>query len=104
MDKAIRIGGVVLVALVLLTGCKSSIGAKTVVRDQFDYAEALRDAAREKMLLNMVGLRCSEAPQFLRVTSVINQFSVEGDVALPSPPYDGAAAIGSPVMTVGAGG
>ena len=85
------------VVLVMLTGCKSSIGPKTVVRDQFDYAEALRDAAKEQMLLNMVGLRYSEAPQFLKVTSVINQYSLEGDVTLLSPPYDSAAAIGSPV-------
>ena len=97
MDKAIRVGGVVLVAFVLLTGCKHSIGPKTVQRDQFDYAEALRDAAKEQMLLNMVGLRYSEAPQFLKVTSVINQYSIEGNVALLSPPYDSAAAIGSPV-------
>ncbi len=58
---------------------------------------ALRDGAKEQMLLNMVGLRYSEAPQFLKVTSVINQYSIEGSVALLSPPYDGAAAIGSPV-------
>jgi hypothetical protein len=87
--------------VVMLTGCSSSIGAKTVVRDQFDYAEALRDAAKEQMLLNMVGLRYAESPQFLQVTSVINQYSVEGDVALLSPPYDGAAAIGSPAGVSG---
>jgi hypothetical protein len=101
MRTSIRGGAWLLVVLVMMTGCKSSVGAKTVVRDQFDYAEALRDAAKEQMLLNMVGLRYSEAPQFLKVTSVINQYSVEGSVALLSPPYDGAAAIGSPVGVSG---
>ena len=90
-------GIVLLMVFALVWGCKSSIGAKTVVRDQFDYAEALRDAAKEQMLLNMVGLRYAEAPQFLKVTSVINQYSLEGDVRLLSPPYDASAAVGSPV-------
>ena len=88
---------VLLAVLAMVTGCRHSIGPKTVQRDQFDYAQALRDAGKEQMLLNMVGLRYSEAPMFLRVTSVINQYSLEGSVNLLSPPYDGAAAIGSPV-------
>ncbi len=88
---------VLLIGLVVVAGCKHSIGPKTVIRDQFDYAEALRDAAKEQMLLNMVGLRYAEAPMFLKVTSVINQYSLEGDVNVLSPPYNGAAAIGSPV-------
>jgi len=90
-------GIVLLMVFALVWGCKSSIGAKTVVRDQFDYAEALRDAAKEQMLLNMVGLRYAEAPQFLKITSVINQYSLEGSVSLLSPPYDASAAVGSPV-------
>jgi len=88
---------VLLAVLAMVTGCRHSIGPKTVQRDQFDYAQALRDAGKEQMLLNMVGLRYSEAPMFLKVTSVINQYSLEGSVNLLSPPYDGAAAIGSPV-------
>jgi hypothetical protein len=101
MRALIRGVALLLVVLVMLTGCKSSIGAKTVVRDQFDYAEALRDAAKEQMLLNMVGLRYAESPQFLKVTSVINQYSLEGDVRLLSPPYDASAAVGSPVGVSG---
>jgi len=88
---------VLLAAFALVAGCKHSIGPKTVQRDQFDYAQALRDAGKEQMLLNMVGLRYSEAPMFLKVTSVINQYSLEGTVNVLSPPYDRAAAIGSPV-------
>jgi hypothetical protein len=97
MGKAFRVGGVVLVGLLMVTGCTHSIGPKTVARDQFDYAQALRDAGKEQMLLNMVGLRYSEAPMFLKVTSVINQYSLEGNINVLSPPYNDAAAIGSPV-------
>jgi len=74
-----------LVVLLVAVGCKSSIGVKTVPRDQFDYAEVLRDAWKEQMLLNLVGLRYAEAPMFLKVTSVINQYSFEGAVAAAAP-------------------
>jgi len=84
-------------ALLVSIGCKSSIGPKTVPRDQFDYAEALRDAWKEQMLLNMVGLRYAEAPTFLKVTSVINQYSLEGSVSVAAPPYSLQAAAAPPL-------
>jgi len=92
-----RLLGLLVVLLVVSVGCKSSIGAKTVARDQFDYAEALRDAWKEQMLLNMVGLRYAEAPMFLKVTSVINQYSLEGSVSAAAPPYELQAAAAPPL-------
>jgi len=89
--------GLLLIALLVTVGCKSSIGAKTVSGDQFDYAEALRDAWKEQMLLNMVGLRYAEAPMFLKVTSVINQYSIEGSISASAPPYDLQAAAAPPL-------
>jgi hypothetical protein len=89
--------GYLLVIFLVTVGCKSSIGAKTVPRDQFNYAEALRDAWKEQMLLNMVGLRYAEAPMFLKVTSVINQYSLEGTVTASAPPYDLQAAAAPPL-------
>jgi hypothetical protein len=93
--------GFLLIALLVTVGCKSSIGAKTVARDQFDYAEALRDAWKEQMLLNMVGLRYAEAPMFLKVTSVINQYSLEGSVSAAAPPYELQAAAAPPLGVAG---
>ena len=93
--------GILLIVLLVVVGCKSSIGAKTVSRDQFDYAEALRDAWKEQMLLNMVGLRYAEAPMFLKVTSVINQYSLEGTVRVASPPYELQAAAAPPLGFAG---
>ena len=89
--------GLLIIVLLVTVGCKSSIGAKTVSGDQFNYAEALRDAWKEQMLLNMVGLRYAEAPMFLKVTSVINQYSLEGSVSAAAPPYDLQAAAAPPL-------
>jgi hypothetical protein len=93
--------GLLLIVLLVTVGCKSSIGAKTVTGDQFNYAEALRDAWKEQMLLNMVGLRYAEAPMFLKVTSVINQYSLEGSVSAAAPPYDLQAAAAPPLGIAG---
>ena len=89
--------GLLIIVLLVAVGCKSSIGAKTITGDQFNYAEALRDAWKEQMLLNMVGLRYAEAPMFLKVTSVINQYSIEGSVSAAAPPYDLQAAAAPPL-------
>ena len=84
------------VGFLLVAGC-SSMGSKTIPVDQFNYAEALRDSWKEQMLLNMVGLRYAEAPLFLKVTSVINQYSLEGRVSVAAPPYKEQAAALPPV-------
>ncbi len=94
--KTCRLGLLIIVLLVAV-GCKSSIGAKTVTGDQFNYAEALRDAWKEQMLLNMVGLRYAEAPMFLKVTSVINQYSLDGSITAAAPPYQLQAAAAPPL-------
>ena len=90
-----------LIVLLVAVGCKSSIGAKTITGDQFNYAEALRDAWKEQMLLNMVGLRYAEAPMFLKVTSVINQYSIEGSITAAAPPYELQAAAAPPLGIAG---
>ena len=55
-------------------GC-ASVGPRTVSRDQFDYNGAIADATQEQLLLNLVRLRYAESPMFLRVSSVISQYS-----------------------------
>lgn len=62
---------------VFLSGC-ISLGPRTIPRDRFDYVQALRQSWKEEMLLNIVGLRYVELPVFLQVTSVINQYRLEG--------------------------
>ena len=65
--------------LLYLTGC-ASIGPGTVPRDRFDYITAISDSWKSQMLFNLVKLRYGDAPVFLDVASVINQYLVEGTV------------------------
>ena len=94
-----RVGPTAAIAL-LAVGC-SSIGPETIPRDRFDYVEAIRDSGKEQMLLNMVGLRYAEAPLFLRVTSVISQYSIDGRVSAAAPPYQPQAAAAPPLGVSG---
>jgi hypothetical protein len=63
------------------TGC-TGIGPHTIARDRFDYTTAISDSWKSQMLVNMVKMRYGDAPTFLDVASVINQYSVESQVDL----------------------
>jgi hypothetical protein len=62
-------------------GC-AGVGPHTVARDRFDYTTAISDSWKSQMLVNMVKMRYGDAPTFLDVASVINQYSVESQVDL----------------------
>src|SRR5687768_3753925 len=66
--------------LVLLFGGCASIGPGTVKRDRFDYISAISESWKSQMLLNLVKLRFGDAPVFLDVASVINQYGIEGSI------------------------
>jgi hypothetical protein len=70
------------VGLGLLISSCTSVGPNTISRDQFDYGAAIRNSSKEQLLSNMVGLRYIDAPVFVDVASVINQYSLEGTVEL----------------------
>ncbi|RNC68246.1 MAG: hypothetical protein ED859_10915 [Desulfuromonadales bacterium] len=65
--------------LLLLSGC-ASIGPSTVARDRFDYTTSVADSWKRQMLLNIVKIRYGDAPIFLDVASIINQYSLEGEL------------------------
>jgi len=77
-----RVQHLVAVLMLILAASCASVGPKTIPRDQFDYGQAIANAWKEQLLLNVVGLRYVEAPVFVNVSSVINQYSLEGEVAL----------------------
>jgi len=62
-----------------LAGC-SAIGPGTIARDRFDYTETVADSWKRQMLLNIVKIRYGDAPIFLDVASIINQYSLEGEL------------------------
>lgn len=59
-----------------LSGC--SVGPPTMERDRLDYQTALAESWKRQILLNLVRIRYADAPVFLEVTSIINQYSTEG--------------------------
>jgi hypothetical protein len=89
--------------LALLVGGCASIGPETVPRDRFDYGAAIAGSAKEQLLYNIVGLRYLEAPTFVNVASVINQYSLEGEVALSGGLNTGLAG-GADTLSVGGKG
>jgi hypothetical protein len=66
------------VLLVLMTvaacGC-ASVGPGTVPQDQFNYNAAIARSSQQQLLVNLVRLRYNETPVFLKVSSVISQYS-----------------------------
>ena len=66
-------------ALLLLAGC-ASIGPSTVQRDRVGYVAAISDSWKQQMLLNLLKVRYGDAPVFLDVTSIINAYSLDGEL------------------------
>jgi hypothetical protein len=66
---------------VLLNGC-ISFGPNTVQNDRMGYVTAISDSLKTQMLLNLVKLRYGDMPIFMDVSSVINQYGLEGQVSL----------------------
>ncbi|NLC70580.1 MAG: hypothetical protein GX751_04380 [Desulfuromonadaceae bacterium] len=61
------------------TGC-APLGPPTIARDRFDYTTAIADSWKRQMLLNIVKIRYGDAPIFLDVVSIINQYSLETEL------------------------
>lgn len=64
-----------------IAGC-AGIGPPTVARDRFDYVSAISESWKQQTLLNLLKTRYADAPVFMDVTSVINQYAIEGEVQL----------------------
>jgi hypothetical protein len=77
--KRTALAGFTLV-LVVLNACKT-VGPPGVVLDRFDYAEAISRSWKENMLLNLVKLRYADAPVFLDVSSIVSQYSIQGQLS-----------------------
>lgn len=72
---------VMILATVYLAGC-TGIGPQTIDRDRFDYVSAISDSWKRQTLLNLLKTRYLDAPVFMDVASVINQYALEQEVGL----------------------
>lgn len=66
----------------LVTGCATSMGPPTIARDRFDYVNSVSKSWKRQMLLNLLKIRYVDAPVFMDISSVINSYSLEGDIDL----------------------
>lgn len=71
----------ILLCLLFLSAC-TTVGPKTLARDQFDYVTAMSTASQEQLLRNIIKLRYLESPVFVKVSSVISQYTLESQVSL----------------------
>lgn len=55
-------------------------GPRTIQRDRMDYGLAIHNSIKQQLLGNIVRLRYMEAPVFVDVSSVINQYALSGNV------------------------
>ena len=58
----------------------TSYGPQTIERDRMGYGMSIRASIKEQLLTNIVGLRYMEAPVFVDVSSIINQYALSGQV------------------------
>lgn len=65
-----------------LISCKS-VGPKYIPADQFNFNTSISEASNEQLLMNLIRLRYSEPPVFLKVSSVINQYTRAGGGGRP---------------------
>ncbi len=77
MRKAI--GLTFIIYIFFISGC-TGIGPQTVARDRFDYVTSISESWKRQTLLNLLKTRYVDAPVYMDVTSVINQYAVEGQL------------------------
>jgi hypothetical protein len=68
-----------IVGLVTLTGC-GVLGPASVVRDRFNYNNAIGESWKNQLLQNVVKIRYADMPVFLDVSSVVSQYELKGGV------------------------
>ena len=81
MGWAMRAFFATLIFCLIFVGC-AGIGPPTVDRDRFDYVSAISESWKRQTLLNLVKTRYLDAPVFMDVSSVINQYALEGEIEL----------------------
>jgi len=68
--------------MLLLAGCATTYGARTVERAQRNYADVIAQAKNEQLLSNLVRLRYRDTTAFLELSSVVTQYQYRGGAGL----------------------
>jgi len=71
-----RYNFILAIQVILCAGGCTNIGPGTIVRDRFDYVEAISDSWKRQTLLNTVKMRYADTPVFVDVSSIVNQYSL----------------------------
>ncbi|MFO1039351.1 MAG: hypothetical protein U1E45_21105 [Geminicoccaceae bacterium] len=87
--------GLAVVAVLALAGC-TGIGPRSIRVDQIDYADAIGDAAKRQVLLNVVKLRYDDYPTFVSVSQLVAGYQMQGQATLAATLQD----LGSSAITV----
>jgi len=76
--------GVLPLCLLLALGGCMSIGPDTIRRDRVSYGDAVDEAAKRELLLNIVKLRYGDSASFVRVNQIVAGYTFESRVNLGS--------------------
>ena len=63
--------------MILATG-SCSVGPSSIKYDQFNYSNAISTSWKNQILVNIVKLAYADVPVFLNISSIINQYELEG--------------------------
>ena len=69
-------------ALCLALVACSGIGPRSIRSDQTDYANAIGDAAKRQVLLNIVKIRYNDYPTFVSVSQLVAGYQMQGQATL----------------------
>ncbi len=73
-----RLGlALLILAQIFPLGCRTNMGPNSVSPARFNYTEAISESWNEQLLLNLVRLRYRDTVQFLEVSSVITQYTLD---------------------------
>lgn len=73
-----------ILSLIFLNAC-THFGAMNLPPDRIRYNKSIINSDLQQALLNLVRLRYGDSPNFLSVSSIVSQFSIDGSIS--SDPY-----------------
>ena len=69
-------------AIAFLLGACGGLGPRTIPADQIDYSNAIGEASKQQVLLNVVKLRFSDLPSFVSASQVVAGYQLSGNASL----------------------